>query len=88
MEKFDLSQITIAIITLCVTGVAFKIKITDLTIFNKIKIKSLDLDFKSNFAFRLFKLFKKSKTKTTIFLLKVLEKRVRLNPLKSNNNNM
>jgi hypothetical protein len=62
MNKYEIS---ILLITICVAGVAFNIKITDLTIFKTFKVKNVNINFKSYLFFKLWKKIFKKKTKKT-----------------------
>ena len=79
MQKYEIS---ILLITLCVTGVAFNIKITDLTVLKTLKVKKLSLQFKSYLIFKSFKkISKKIKKSTVKGLLYVIYKRSSLEKL-------
>lgn len=61
MQKYE---ICILLVTICVTGVAFNIKITDLTILRRFKVKKVDINFKSTNIFTKMKKILKKVTKT------------------------
>jgi len=61
MQKYELC---ILLVTICVTGVAFNIKITDLTILKRFKVKKVDINFKSTNIFTKIRKMLKKVTKT------------------------
>lgn len=75
MERYE---ICILLVTICVTGVAFNIKITDLTILKKIKVKKVDINFKSTNIFtkmkKVLKKVAKVLTKSLIYIKKKSKK--------------
>lgn len=71
MQKYE---ICILLVTICVTGVAFNIKITDLTILKRFKVKKVDINFKSTNIFtkmkKILKKVTKALTKGLIYIKK------------------
>jgi len=69
MEKYELC---ILLVTICVTGVAFNIKITDLSILKRFKVKKVDINFKSTNIFtkirKMLKKVAKALTKGLIYM--------------------
>ena len=75
MQKYELC---ILLVTICVTGVAFNIKITDLTILRRFKVKKVDINFRSaNIFMKIKKMLKKvakTLTKSLIYMKKKSKK--------------
>ena len=75
MQKYE---ICILLVTICVTGVAFNIKITDLTILRRFKVKKVDINFKSTNIFikmkKMLKKVTKTLTKSLIYIKKKSKK--------------
>lgn len=64
-----LYEICIIIATILVAGVACKVRITDLTVFEKFKVKKVDIDFRSTSILSYIKVTLKNVSK---FLAKCL----------------
>ena len=64
-----LYEICIIIATVLIAGVAFKVTITDLTVFEKFKVKKVDIHFRSTSILRYIKVTLKNVSK---FLVKCL----------------
>ena len=75
MQKYE---ICILLVTICVTGVAFNIKITDLTILRRFKVKRVDINFRSTNIFvkmkKMLKKVTKTLTKSLIYIKKKSKK--------------
>ena len=69
MQKYELC---ILLVTICVTGVAFNIKITDLSILKRFKVKKVDINFRSTNIFtkirKMLKKVTKALTKGLIYM--------------------